>query len=226
MRVLTISDTHGELSIESYEALSNLEFDACVSLGDVDQETLGYWESRCQAIGVPMYAMVGNHDTWQWLDGFEYLVDVHNRCFDLGPYRCFGFGCSYDYAGLSAEDKQTIPVLTDEESLVLEDAPPVDVLFTHDSAKIDRVVNPAFLATAIALIPHAANHPGLLGITNYIEKNAPKYAISGHHHMTLTLRYKDTICIGTYGLTLIDLDTGRVESLLHSAKASSSDLLL
>ena len=214
MRVLTISDTHGEHAIESYEPFRGAAFDACVSLGDVDHRTLHYWEDRCQASSVPMYAIVGNHDTWQWLDEFEYLTNVHNRCFMLGSYRCLGFGGSYDYAGMSAQDKLTIPVMSDEESLVLRDAPRVDVLFSHDSAKIDQMVDPEFLAQVTARIPHAVNHPGLRGISDYIEKNAPSFAISGHHHMTLQLRYKDTICIGTYGLAIIDLESGAIESLL------------
>jgi len=161
-----------------------------------------------------MYAIVGNHDTWQQLDEFDYLTNVHNKCFTLGSYRCFGFGGSYDYAGRSAQEKLTIPVMSDEESLAIMNAPQVDVLFSHDSGKIDQMVDPAFLALVTAQIPHAVNHPGLLGISNYIDKNAPAYAISGHHHMTLQLRYKDTTCIGTYGLALIDLEKGAVENLL------------
>ena len=161
-----------------------------------------------------MYAIVGNHDTWQWLDGYDYLTNVHNRCFMLGSYRCFGFGGSYDYGARSAQEKVTLPVMNDEESLSLMNAPQVDVLFTHDSGKIDRMVNPAFLAQVTARIPHAVNHPGLRGISDYIEKNAPAYAISGHHHMTLKLRYKNTVCIGTYGLALVDLDKGAADSLL------------
>lgn len=214
MRVLIISDTHGEHAIEQYEPFRNLEFDACVSLGDVDRETLLYWEDRCRAKHVPMYAVVGNHDTWQQLDEFDYLTNVHNKCFTLGSYRCFGFGGSYDYAGRGAQEKLTIPVMSDEESLAIMYAPQVDVLFSHDSGKIDQMVDPAFLALVTAQIPHAVNHPGLLGISNYINKNAPAYAISGHHHMTLQLRYKDTTCIGTYGLALIDLERGTVENLL------------
>jgi len=205
---------HGEHAIEQYEPFRNLEFDACVSLGDVDRETLLYWEDRCRAKHVPMYAIVGNHDTWQQLDEFDYLTNVHNKCFTLGSYRCFGFGGSYDYAGRSAQEKLTIPVMSDEESLAIMNAPQVDVLFSHDSGKIDQMVDPAFLALVTAQIPHAVNHPGLLGISNYIDKNAPAYAISGHHHMTLQLRYKDTTCIGTYGLALIDLEKGAVENLL------------
>lgn len=214
MRVLTISDTHGEHDVKSYDPFRDVAFDACVSLGDVDHETLHYWEDCCRESSVPMYAIVGNHDTWQWLDEFEYLANVHNRFFMLGSYRCFGFGGSYDYAGMSAQDKLTIPVMSDEESHALLDAPRVDVLFTHDSAKIDQLVDPEFLVQVTAQIPHALNHPGLRGISDYIEKNAPSYVISGHHHMTLQLRYKDTICIGTYGLAVIDLESGTIESLL------------
>lgn len=214
MRVLVISDTHGEHAIESYEPFRDLAFDACVSLGDVDHETLHYWEDRCREKHVPMYAVVGNHDTWQWLDEFDYLTNVHNQCFTLGNYHCFGFGGSYDYGGRSDQDKLTIPVMSDEESLVLRNAPQVDVLFTHDSGKIDQMVDPTFLAQVTAQIPHAVNHPGLVGISDYIEKHAPSYAISGHHHMTLRLRYKDTVCIGTYGLAIVDLENGDVEGLL------------
>lgn len=222
MRVLTISDTHGQLSIESYDELGELQFDACVSLGDVDRETLRYWEDRCHAKDVPMFAMVGNHDTWRWLDDFEFLVNVHNRCFTLGDYRCFGFGGSYDYSNMSAEEKLTIPVMNDEESRVLEAAPPVDVLFTHDSPKIDRLVSPALIDAVATQIPHAFAHPGLLGISNYIEKNAPRYAISGHHHINFRLRCRDTLFISTYGLAVIDLDTGNVEGIL---KGDSNALL-
>lgn len=214
MRVLVISDTHGKHAIERYEPFRDLAFDACVSLGDVDHETLHYWEDRCRENHVPMYAVVGNHDTWQWLDEFDYLTNVHNQCFTLGNYRCFGFGGSYDYGGRSDQDKLTIPVMSDEESLVLRNAPQVDVLFTHDSGKIDQMVDPTFLAQVTAQIPHAVNHPGLVGISDYIEKHAPSYTISGHHHMTLRLRYKDTVCIGTYGLAIVDLENGDVEGLL------------
>ena len=214
MRVLTISDTHGKHAIESYEPFRDAAFDACMSLGDVDHETLHYWEDRCRERAVPMYAIVGNHDTWQWLDEFQYLTNVHNRYFMLGSYRCFGFGGSYDYVGMSAQDKLIVPVMSDEESLVLRDAPQADVLFTHDSAKIDQMVDPEYLAQVIAQIPHAVNHPGLRGISDYIEKNAPSFAISGHHHMTLQIRYKDTVCIGTYGLAIVDLESGAIESLL------------
>lgn len=221
MRVLTISDTHGQLSIESYEELGELQFDACVSLGDVDRETLLYWGDRCRAKAVPMFAFVGNHDTWQWLDGFDYLVNVHNQSFSLGDYRCFGFGGSYDYSDLSAEDKLTFPVMNDEESRILEAAPPVDVLFTHDSPKIDRLVGPELIDMVAAQIPHARAHPGLLGISNYIEKNAPRYAISGHHHASIRLRYRDTLCISTYGLTIINLDTGDIESIIEGDSGTS-----
>lgn len=221
MRVLTISDTHGQFPIESYEKLGELQFDACASLGDVDRETLCYWENRCRAKAIPMFAVVGNHDTWQWLDGFDFLANVHNRCFMLGDYRCFGFGGSYDYSDLSAEDKLVLPVMSDEESRMLEAAPPVDVLFAHDSPKIDRMVDPALIDKVTAQIPHARAHPGLLGISNYIERNAQRYAISGHHHTSIRLRYRDTLCISTYGLAIIDLDSGVVEVILKGSSGTS-----
>ena len=214
MRILVIADTHGAFSGADYEALGELDFDACVSLGDVDRESLAFWERRCREAGVPMYALVGNHDTWGWLEGFDYLVDVHNRAFELGGHSCLGFGGSYDYADSSAEDKRTVPVMDDAESLALADAPAAEILFTHDSAKIERLVDPAYLARVMTQIPHATNHPGLLGITRYIERHSPRLAISGHHHANLQLRCGDTTCIGVYGLAVVDVDTGEAESLL------------
>jgi len=199
MKILVIADTHYSYTIEELKKYT--DFDFCISLGDVERVVLLYFADYCKNNNIPMYAIPGNHDTWNYLQDIEYIRDAHCKLFKLNDYLCFGFGGSYKYKDYD------IPLYSDQESLdIMKKAPKCDILFTHDSIKVKNIFFNNKLKTF--LYKHfyqIVNHPGLLGINYYINKNKPKFHFHGHHHVNIEYKYHKTTCTCIYGLKIIEI---------------------
>ena len=109
MRILVISDTHYSYTIDNLKQYK--DFDFCISLGDVEKLVLVYFSEYCKDNNIPMYAIPGNHDTWNYLQDLDYIKDAHCKIFKLNNYRCYAFGGSYKYKDYD------LPLYTDEESV-------------------------------------------------------------------------------------------------------------
>ncbi len=191
IKLLIISDTHGELELDDkyIKKFKDIDYDLCCILGDV---TLKEYEIIKEYIPTDkILALLGNHDSLDLLEKAN-LNNINGKVINYKGLRIAGIQGTYKYKD------EKFPSFTHEESKnFLDNMPEVDILLSHDKPFTINHKNYA--------------HDGLQGITYYLYKNQIPINIHGHLHES----YENVLKNGTtekcvYRIEIIDIQNGKI----------------
>lgn len=185
LRLLVIADCH-HLKEDEIIKISNLEYDACFLLGDINGN---YLDMILKFIPEEkIYGILGNHDEYGLLESRN-IRNIHRQLIEINGIKILGF------EGSSRYKTGEYPMFEQRESIrLLKDCDKADILVSHDS--------PYQLYCKANDLAHC----GLKGITKYLIKNNVFLNIHGHHHINTELQLKNgTNVIGVYRCALIKI---------------------
>ena len=150
INILVIADCH-HLKEEEIEKVKNLQYDACLLLGDISGN---YLDMILKYVPIEkIYGILGNHDEYGLLESRN-ISNIHSKVINVNGVRILGF------EGSSRYKNGNIPMYSQEESIkILKKCEMADILVSHDS--------PYQLYSK----SNDKAHCGLKGITKYIKKN-------------------------------------------------------
>lgn len=191
IKLLVISDTHGDLSLnkDMYKKLVNVDYDLCCILGDIhdyDFKVIFKYIPKDKII-----AILGNHDRFSLLS--EHGLDNFNgKIITVNGIRIGMIQGSYRYK------EESFPSFNHEESIeFLDKMPEVDILLSHDKPFTYDYKRPA--------------HDGLKGITKYLYDKKVPINIHGHLHNSYISKLKNgTQVKGVYCIELIEVKNGKI----------------
>ena len=187
INILVIADCH-HLKEEEIEKVKNLQYDACLLLGDISGN---YLDMILKYVPIEkIYGILGNHDEYGLLESRN-ISNIHSKVINVDGVRILGF------EGSSRYKNGNIPMYSQEESIkILKKCEMADILVSHDS--------PYQLYSK----SNDKAHCGLKGITKYIKKNKIYLNIHGHHHINTKLTLSNgTNVIGVYRCVMIQFPT-------------------
>ena len=203
IRLLVISDTHGDLALSKtlkYDIIDK-EFDLCCILGDIH-----YYDYEVILEYIPkdkIVALLGNHDSFDLLKTYD-LKDLNGKVVEVNGIRIGGIQGSSRYKDLA------FPSFTQEESInFTEKMPYVDILLSHDkpftiSYNQDNPFIPDFCDA----------HDGLKGITKFLYDKQVPINIHGHLHTSdLTTLKNGTQVKGVYEVELLEIKDGEIKKI-------------
>lgn len=168
------------------------EYDLLITLGDIDHLLM---KSLQENIKKPMGGVLGNHDYFDDLPYFG-IKDLNCKAVKFQETTICGLQGSIKYKN------SDYPLYTQNESIdMCKKLPHTDIFISHSPPKgiHDR---------------KDFAHNGLMGITNYIKKQKPKYCFHGHIHEDRITNFKKTIIISIYGGAIFDTNTAQIEKIL------------
>ena len=192
MKILVVADTHGELQPHQLpQETLFIKPDGIFLLGDVfinDIELLKQFYPTVSILGVG-----GNHDKWDLLKSVN-VQDIHGRVIRWNGLYIAGFGGAY-----KCLDKDEYMMHSQKDAMEqLSSMPSCDILLTHDQSCLKAIPAEGQI--------DGDSKTGLIGITEYIDKNQPKLHLHGHTHESGT-DWRNMTCIRSfYGVELIDLE--------------------
>ena len=191
INILVIADCH-HLKEEEIEKVKNLQYDACLLLGDISGN---YLDMILKYVPIEkIYGILGNHDEYGLLESRN-ISNIHSKVINVNGVRILGF------EGSSRYKTGNIPMYSQEESIkILRKCDIADILVSHDS--------PYQLYSKA----NDKAHCGLKGITKYLKKNKIYLNIHGHHHINTVLKLNnDTNVVGVYRCAMIQFPTLKKE---------------
>lgn len=191
INILVIADCH-HLKEEEIEKVKNLQYDACLLLGDISGN---YLDMILKYVPIEkIYGILGNHDEYGLLESRN-ISNIHSKVINVNGVRILGF------EGSSRYKTGNIPMYSQEESIkILRKCDIADILISHDS--------PYQLYSKA----NDKAHCGLKGITKYLKKNKIYLNIHGHHHINTVLKLNnDTNVVGVYRCAMIQFPTLKKE---------------
>ena len=196
IKVLTIADTHGELTREELkEKIEKQKPDICLLLGDILYNDM---KKICEIVPCMKFGICGNHEYRCFLDNFPDVLDLDKMQY-VHQIRLDDIVQMVSFAGLSGSIKYTEDhtryLITQKEAMdSLSKTGPVDILLTHDKPCFRK---PRDYHCSV----HTDAHAGLYGIGKYILEKKPKYVFHGHLHKSETkVIKKHTTVISCYGV--------------------------
>ena len=191
IKLLVISDTHGDLSLSKnmQKKIKNVDYDLCCVLGDIhdyDYKVIFRYIPKDKIV-----AILGNHDRFSLLSE-QGLNDINGKVIDIKGVRIGAIQGSFKYKN------EDFPSFTHEESIeFLDKMPEVDILLSHDKPLIFDYKDPA--------------HDGLKGITKYLYDKKTPINIHGHIHQSYLTKLKNgTQVKGVYCVELINIKNGKI----------------
>ena len=191
INILVIADCH-HLKEEEIEKVKNLQYDACLLLGDISGN---YLDMILKYVPIEkIYGILGNHDEYGLLESRN-ISNIHSKVINVNGVRILGF------EGSSRYKTGNIPMYSQEESIKISRKCDIaDILVSHDS--------PYQLYSKA----NDKAHCGLKGITKYLKKNKIYLNIHGHHHINTVLKLNnDTNVVGVYRCAMIQFPTLKKE---------------
>jgi Icc-related predicted phosphoesterase len=209
MRILALSDVADERAYASVGSRAG-RIDLILGCGDLPYDYLDYVATE---LGVPLFAVHGNHDTPPelledpaiavWWKG----INIHGRVVALDDVLVAGLGGSRRYNKgpyqLSEGDMffailRMIPTLIANRVLR---GRALDVLVTHAPAR------------GIHDLPDRA-HLGFTALRWFLRAFRPRYHLHGHSHVydrrtVMRTSFHDTVVVNAYGAREIELDGRR-----------------
>lgn len=187
MDILVFADLHHWSKEELLSCLSNNNYDGCILLGDIDDETLAFIKTNIKS-GTKLFGVVGNHDDWDILKRND-IEDISGKTIDFNGIVFAGLGGSHRY------NDEERAMLTQKQSIVVaKELPKAEILISHDTAYR-------------AMHYSDAVHCGLKGISKYLKKHAPKLNLFGHYHSYNLLSYHKTTLLCVFRCALITIET-------------------
>lgn len=126
---LIVSDVHElhEKMIEELNKKKDLNFDFIVSLGDIQIDALKTLVKFAKNKNVPLFAIRGNHDTYQLEDIDDYIINIDEKIVDINDFKFIGVeGClKYNDNITSKDDEKLFNKHINED---------IDVIFSHNKA--------------------------------------------------------------------------------------------
>lgn len=192
IRLLLISDTHGDLSLETklQSFLKSIkEYDLCCILGDISDN-----DYKIILEVVPknkIVALLGNHDRYGLIEE-KGLYNLNGKTIKVNGLTIGGIEGSFKYKD------EHFPSFTHEESIsFIKKLPKVDILLSHDKP---------YICNNYDLV-----HDGLKGITKYIYENKVPINIHGHiHESYLKILKNGTIEKSAYLIELIEIKNNKL----------------
>ena len=178
LKVLLISDTHGECSVEGVRP------DVVFILGDLD-----YYEIKKidQAYDCPKFGVLGNHDTPHDFQDTE-IQNLHGRVVLWNGLRIGGIeGCP------RYNNRKYLQYTDDEVEELLEQMGEMDIVLSHS--------NPMHYLTN----DRTDAHRGFLALKQYIREKKPQYVFHGHLHEPSVKKLGDTVIQCIYGETIVEI---------------------
>ena len=179
-KILIFSDLHYH-TISDIRNITNVDCDLCLLLGDINCQLL---KEIKQNIKVPIYAVLGNHDTSDLLEKVG-IENINGKVIDFNGIKIGGI------EGSSRYKDGSFVMHTQKESLeIMKCLPRVDILISHDSAYKQFSEN--------------VSKEGYQGISWYLENQKPILHIHGHHHVNKFYKLNSTYCVASYESNIID----------------------
>lgn len=193
MKLLCCADLHNSFDLTHFETQTyDKEPDLIVTLGDISIQDLRIIKRTADNLGIPAIGICGNHDEPFVLQSAD-IDDLHGKVKTIDGVSFAGIGGSLRYK------RSNYMFLTQQQSIdIAKQLPKANVLISHD-----KPYNGWFFdrQSQFAKDPHA----GLVGISQYIRKNKPKYHLYGHLHQIMTEEKHGTTSMCVYGIQLIDI---------------------
>jgi Icc-related predicted phosphoesterase len=180
IKILVISDLHYH-TVSDIRNITNTNCDLCLLLDDIECKLL---KEIKRNIKVPIYAVLGNHDTDDLLEKAD-IENINGKVIDFNGIKIGGI------EGSSCYKDSSFVMHTQEESLkIMKNLPYVDILISHDSAYKQFSEN--------------ISKEGYQGISWYLENKKPILHIHGHHHVNKIYKLNSTYCIASYESNIVD----------------------
>jgi uncharacterized protein len=183
INILIIADCH-HLKEEEIEKVSNLQYDVCLLLGDIN---ITYLDMILKYVSLEkIYGILGNHDEYGILE-LRNINNIHLKEININGIKILGFEGSNRYK------EGNVPMYTQKESIeLLKKCDKADILVSHDS--------PYELYST----GKDKAHCGLKGISKYLKKNNVYLNIHGHQHINKESKLSNgTNVIGVYRCAII-----------------------
>ena len=188
IKILFISDTHGDLSLNKklQNKILKAKFDICCILGDIHDYDYEFILNNISKENI--VALLGNHDRKTLIDE-KGVKNLNGNIININGIKIGGIQGCHTYK------EEFCPSFTHEESIgFLDRLDKVDILISHDKPfTYDYKDNV---------------HDGLKGITYYLYKNNVPYNVHGHLHNTDLLILKNgSKSIGIYGCEVLSFNS-------------------
>lgn len=198
MKILGIADLHGFTldEIEKIYRLNPNNIDLVVWLGDNDSYVIKNIKKHLET--VEQIGVLGNYETHDNLTE-NGILNINKRFIKNNGLSFVGFeGCYKEN-----DDNRWIYGYSQKESITTAfKLPQADIVLSHTSP--------------MGVNQNKPEHPGLIGISDYIKIHKPRLVLHGHQHINkTTLLNNGTLVVGIYGATIVDTDSLAIMNILR-----------
>lgn len=198
MKILGIADLHGFTldEIEKIYRLNPNNIDLVAWLGDNDSYVIKNIKEHLDKVN--HIGVLGNYETHDNLTE-NGILNINRRFIKEQELSFVGFeGCYKE-----DNDNRWVYGYSQKQSITTAfKLPKADVVLSHTSP--------------MGVNQNKPEHPGLIGISDYIKIHKPRLVLHGHQHINkTTLLNNGTLVVGIYGATIVDTDSLAIMNILR-----------